>query len=230
MEIYLYCTYEHSTRGFCATALTPAGLSLPCLPEEINTFFFYDRFSLLWKEDRAKDSTPFHPLSDGGFFGMRGVTGENLQGRRFVVNFALKAAEEELSRLRRIALSILADVSSFSSTLINFFSVGGPYSYTVNVPAFFALFNGYAECSSFRLLKKDPRLDKLLPHLLRTEDPKTERDLLRLAVRTDDRDAIAGLFGGGILWKLKHPCILTPERYREVFFQKDPLWSLSRPE
>lgn len=229
MEVYFYCSYEHSQKGFFMTRLV-SGELLPAetVPENVEAFFSYDRFQALWYDVCSQQEQKlWKPQPDGMFFGLRNLRGEMADGRRCTANLLLIADGEETTSLRRIALTVLGDYPAFQRQLTGWLRVGG-HSYELNIQAF----SQWMEtCSHYgrleRLVQPETRAASLLAWMQRVEEPKLETDLLRLAVYTSGWKDIQQVMGKGIAWKLKHPCALTPEEFETVFIREAPLWELS---
>lgn len=139
MELYLYCSYTHSKRGFVLTKLSEDGL-IPvslCNAHDrgiqiLEKFFSYDAFRILWQEFPDGGNVPIFPGTGGAIFGIRGLKGK-FSDRDGVINFAFLARKEELKRLYELAGGILADPDGFALSLSSCLSVGGACGYQADV-------------------------------------------------------------------------------------------------
>lgn len=234
MEVYFYCSYEHSQRGFFMTRLTQTAL-VPAIgsgvtpPEVVREFFSYDRFGLLWRDLCGAEPVPtLNPPVTGSFFGLRGLTGAMSDGRNGVVNLAFHArTDEEMTHLRRTVLAILGDYDRFVVELFAMLRTGGDCGYELDTAAFCKWLEG---CRSARALRPvSSRASKalgLLPRVSRREPPKLQTQLLHLAVCSWRWDEIHPALGSSLLWRHKPRCVLTPEQFHQYFQGNGPLWEL----
>lgn len=229
MEVYFYCSYEHSQKGFFMTRLE-SGELLPAetVPENVEAFFSFDRFQALWYDVCSQqEQTLWKPQPYGSFFGLRNLRGEMADGRRCTANLLLMADADEVTDLRRIALSVLGDYPKFQQQFTGWLRVGG-HSYELNTQSFSRWMEACSHAGHLeRFAGPNTRASHLLAWMQRVEEPKLATDLLRLAVYTSSWKDIQQIMGKGIAWKLKHPCALTPEEFEEVFIREAPLWELS---
>jgi len=212
------------------TRLEKTGLSpITDVPDTVRDFFSYDRFQILWRDlCPTGGQTFFRPIYRGAFLGIRNLRGEMADGRRATANLAFLADAEEETDLRRIALSVLGDFPSFNRKILSWLSVDSTFGYRINAEAFEGWMASARESGCLRRLAapKSPAA-KLLLWMQRVEEPRFESDLLRLAVYTSTWKAAAAALGGGLAWKLKHPCALTPEEFDTIFSAQAPLWELT---
>lgn len=236
MEIYFYCSYEHSRRGFFLTRLEEDGL-VPAEdgdrqpPEMIREFFSYDRYSFLWRDLCPPVDKPWQrPQCTGGFCGLRSLRGTMADGRSGTVNLAFLAGPEEETLLRRTALTILADYSGFRSMIFSWLFVGEPCGYQLDVPAFRDWLHRCGGASRLRrLVEADSPAARLLPGLQRTRPPRLERDALRLAACTCTWKEIYESMGSRPIWRRRPRCAITEEQF-DAAFSGGPVWTLQEPE
>lgn len=229
MKIFFYCSYEHSLKGFFMTQLEGASL-VPAkdIPNEVYEFFSYDRYQVLWRDQPSKEGwSRKHRGTEGSFFGIRNISGKNPENRGFVINLCVLASKEEESCLRRMALSVLGDLSGFERLLLSWMKVGGACSYELNAEAFYKWLDARTRCSQFVPLGMDrAAFKKLLPSLVRADEPKKEKDLLRLAVYTSSPDDIVGLMGDSRVWRSRLPNVIGTSEFTALFRGEKPLWEI----
>lgn len=219
MDIYFYCSYEHSQKGFCMTKLEGNKLiQAGNIPTAVNEFFRYDKFAVLWRDFADTDIM---------FFGLRGLSGINTEGRRFDINMAITAGKDEFVALRRVALDCLGNLSRFQKMICSLFFVGGPCSYTLKEDEF----NEYIKrCSRYTKIniinKQDKRIVKILPHFLRTENSSKDTELLRFAVYTGSRNDVTEMMGGSWRWRFNYVFVMSYTEYMSLFMNNDMLWEL----
>lgn len=229
MEIYLYCSYEQSQRGFCLTKIEGNTLvSCPNAPEIIGNFFYYDRYQVLWQDIPADLQPNKQEVAiKGSFFGLRGLKGRIQGGRWGSANIALLTNDPgELSALRRMALGILGDVDQFNVLLLQQLSIGGDAGYLLDVPVLLQYLNAFSQASKLKLLVDGchPAM-ALLPSLQRKDTAQTTSELLRLAVGNSLPNGSAEKAKGFFRRKKPRP-LLTPEQFKDIFTGQGPLWTL----
>ena len=229
MEVYFYCSYEHSQTGFFMTRLEGGALmAVQSVPEYVEEFFSYDRFQVLWYDlCSGEERKLWKPQTSGMRFGLRSLRGVMADGRRCTANVLFVADEAEMTGLRRIALSVLGDYPEFERRLTGWLRVGG-CSYELNVAAFNSWMEG---CTNAALLSRfadtQSKASRMLQWMQRAEEPRLETELLRLAVYTSNWKDVRQVMGQGLVWKLKHPCALSLEEFEQAFIEEAPLWELS---
>lgn len=233
MEIYFYCSYEHSKSGFFMTRLEeneliPAEAETESPPAIVRDFFSYDRFQFLWRDLCPPVEKPWQrPECFGSFCGLRNLKGYLTDGRSAVANLAFLSEDVNESLLRRAALSILGDYNGFREMLFSKLSVGGPCGYQLYVPAFRAWVESCGKSNRLRLtVPRDDKVMALMPDLRRTQPPRLERDTLRLAACTCEWKEIAQVMGKPLNWKLKPSCVLSQEEFSELFVSRGPIWTM----
>lgn len=231
MEVYFYCSYEHSQKGFSLTRLQGGELvsmAFDELPKVAEQFFSIDHFLLLWRDLTAESSDWMKPEVTGSFFGLRGLRGQMSDGRSSTVNLAFYADGEELPLLRRTALTILGDYDGFRARVFSWLSVGGPCSYLLDGDAFEQWLRQSSQANKLRRLapEDDPAV-QLLPLLQRQQPPALESELLRLAVCTCGWKEIRETMGHRLVWFLKPRNVLTPEAFDAAFTHRGTLWELT---
>ena len=233
METYFYCSFEHSQTGFFHTRLENDGL-VPVenghdgLPEALGRFFSYGQFLVLWRDLSLPVSKPWQqPQVTASLFGLRELKGSFADGRSGTVNLAFYAAPEEATLLRRVALSVLGSFDEFAQMLFSWLQVGGPCGYQLDGAAFRQWVQECGEHSRLRILapKDDPAI-ALLPYLQRTQPPRIERELLRLAVCTSSWKEIAATLGDRANWLVKPRCAFTEDAFEKAFTNREPVWKL----
>ncbi|MCD7807053.1 MAG: hypothetical protein LUH19_06900 [Lachnospiraceae bacterium] len=233
MEIYFYCTYEHSSAGFFLTRFTGRELvpavNGPCGPPPVvDEFLSYDRFYLLWRDlcERTQDPQQ-ETFCQGAFLGLRSLRGKMSDGRMGTGNLVLLAGKEEAAALKRIALSILGDYDAFVSQVFQWLSAGGKCGYQLDGSAFCAWLERCSGEASLRwLISREDPLYRILPFMVRREEMRTERESLRLAVcSTDWGDALLTL-GNESVWRSRPVCALTDGEFGRLFMGRGPLWEM----
>lgn len=233
MEIYFYCSYEHSQSGFFMTRmedgeLVPAEREGESLPGPVRDFFSYDRFLFLWRDLCHRVDRPWQqPCCTGGFCGLRELEGRMADGRRGTVNMAFLAGQEEETLLRRAVLTMLGDYDGFAEKIFSWLSVGGPCGYRLNGGAFDSWLAGCGEKGRLRrLVPPEDQAARLLPFLQSTRPPRLERETLRLAACTCGWKEISGAMGSQAMWYLRPRCALTREEFTAAFTGRGPVWEL----
>ncbi len=141
MDVYFYCSYEHSQRGFFLTRLqdgqlVPADwMGGDCPPDVVKDFFSYERFRILWRDFSEEAESLLFPAPTHGMFGIRGLEGQ-MSDRAAIVNLALVAQAHEREYLKELALRILGDFDGFVKQLFSCLSIGGKWGYQLDAEAF----------------------------------------------------------------------------------------------
>jgi len=231
MEIYFYCSYEHSRTGFFLTRFENQQLtavdfsSLPPVAEE---FFSYDRFRFLWRDLCAPLEKPLEqPEVIGSFCGIREMKGTLRDGRSGTANMAIYADAEELTLMRRVVLSILGDFDAFREMLFQWLSVGGPCSYQLDGASFRRWLEECGSHTQLRLTEKQSAAAALLPGLQRSAPPRLERNLLRLAVCIRSWKELSETIGSRFMWGLKPRCVLMEQEFTKAFTGHGPVWTMT---
>lgn len=244
MQIYFYCSYAHSSRGFFmtrldGTCLTPQDEA--ALPEAVEDFFSYARFRFLWREleERTAPQMQVEPgecvavqpqaepalIRMGAFLGIREIHGTLQDGRSAVMNLAMLGDAEEITMIRRIALTLLSDYDAFEARMIGLMSVGGPCGYEIDGASFCSWLDA---CAGNSVLKRnaDGQVPAgLLPHL--TREPQTEPDLIRLAACCYDWERLRRYFGDGPEWQEKPAGMYSLSAFDRIFRGKKRPWTMS---
>ncbi len=212
------------------TQLSGDELAVPIqsAPQVVDDFFSYDMFDVLWYDIPMNSDFKFwKPETDGAFFGVRNLCGESSDGRKMTVNMAITAEESEMTSIRRIALAVLGDYPSFEKKITGCFYIDGS-SYALKTDAFYGWINAAEKTQSVtRCVPAQSKVSSMLMRMKRAEEPLTESDLLRLAVYTSDRKDIRKITGDGLVWKMKHPCIVSSSEFYDLFSKQAPVWRLS---
>lgn len=227
MEIYFYCSYEHSHTGFFLTRLENEQLvaaDFSSLPPVVEDFFSYDRFRFLWRDLCHELEKPLEqPEITGSFCGIREMKGSMCDSRSGTVNMAIYAQVDELTLMRRVVLSILGDFDSFRGMLFQWLSAGGD-SYQLDGAAFQRWLKECGSHTHLRPVSKHSAAVELLPRLQRNTAPRLERDLLRLAVCTRSWKELSETMGSRLMWGLKPRCVLMEQEFTEAFSGHGPVW------
>ncbi len=230
MEIYFYCSYEHSRTGFFLTRFENeqlAAVDFSTLPPVVEEFFSYDRFRFLWRDLCSELEKPLdQPEIIGSFCGIREMKGIMRDGRSGTVNMAIYANMHELTLMRRVVLSILGDIDTFRETLFQWLSVGGECSYCLDGAAFQHWMDACGSCTHLRPVSKQSAAAGLLPNLQRNTAPRLERDLLRMAVCIRSWKELYETMGSRLMWGLKPRCVLTEQEFAKVFSGHGPVWTM----
>lgn len=224
MDIYFYCSYEHSHLGFFPSRMGENGL-VPAdrgkgvtLPDAVTEFFSYDRFRILWRDFPEEKSRFLFPEPSFGMLGLRGLEG-SIGSRKGIINLAVIADRSELEQLKKMALAVIGNYYGFSTQLFRWMSLGGKCGYDLDVKAFGRWQEeicGQEETALFP--EGDGRGGKLLRRLAKSGGRgRTERDLLHFAVCTDDWKFIAPHMGNQGIWGIKPKDVFTWEQFTEQF-------------
>jgi len=235
MEVFFYCSYERSQRGFFMTQVGENGLAAAeeegrTPPQAVRAFFSYDRFSFLWRDLCPPTSKLWEaPVCTGGLCGIRNVRGQLADGRSGVVNLAIYAGADELVSLRRIALSVLGDYDAFQNLALSWLSTGGELGYQLDLSAFRGWMEKCQEASRLRrLAPAEERAIRLLSGFRLDRPPRLERDTLHLAACTSDWRTIYESMGAPGAWKRKPRCALSEDEFTAAFTGHGPLWAMER--
>ena len=232
MEVYFYCTYEHSQKGFCLTRLQGKELvsaSFFDLPKVAEEFFSIDRFEVLWQDIAVPGTGWRKPEAAGGFFGVRDLRGTMADGRNSTVNLAFYANKDEMEQLRLTALSVLGDYDAFRAKVLGWLRTGGPCGYQLDA-AFEQWLSACPKAGSLnRFISGQDPVSKLLPSLMRTQPPLLEPDLLRLAVSADSWKTLRETMAYAKIWSYlpKPRGLMTPEAFTAAFTGRGPLWEFA---
>jgi len=230
MEIYFYCSYEHSRTGFFLTRFENEQLvaaDFSSLPPVVEEFFSYDRFRLLWRDLCYALEKPLDPPEiTGSFCGIREMKGIMRDGRNGTVNMAIYADAHELTLMRRVVLSILGDFDTFRGTLFQWLSAGGDCSYQLDGTAFRRWLEECGSRTHLRPVSKQSAAASLLPSLQRNTAPRWERDLLRLAVCIRSWKELCETMGSRLMWGLKPRCVLMEQEFTKAFSGHGPVWTM----
>ncbi len=227
MQIYLFCSYEHSQKGFYMTRLEN-GVLVPAIgrdtnaPGAVREFFSYERYFALYRQNCAGDQ-PIMPNSTGSFFGLRHLEGL-IDGRKATANLAILAEAGEFAALRQSALTILGDVEAFRRSLFAALHIGGPCGYEADekLAAFFQ--NAQRPGAfSLRVPANDPAaevfagLQKAAPNAL------TQLGSLHFALLSASWDEVAPTLG--TLFRFKKPKTVWDSDKRPLLLSRGALWS-----
>lgn len=230
MEIYFYCSYEHSRTGFFLTRFENEQLvaaDFSSLPPVVEEFFSYDRFRFLWRDLCYELEKPLdQPEIIGSFCGIREMKGIMRDGRSGTVNMAIYADAHELTLMRRVVLSILGDFDTFRGTLFQWLSAGGDCSYQLDGAAFQRWLEECGSRTHLRPVSKQSAAASLLPNLQRNTTPRLERDLLRLAVCIRSWKELSETMGSRLMWGLKPRCVLMEQEFTKAFSGHGPVWTM----
>lgn len=232
MDMYLYCSYEHSDKGFFLTRMEektvrPCSLSHSSSKGKrlIHQFFNNDCFNILWLETMKSNRT-FPPYGNdvritGGIFLIRNLQG-SISDRRGIANFAVYAREDELSELNAAALNVLKNKDYFTEKLFSYLSVGGEYGYEADCGAIRDLLS----CHSFRLAGDEPSDAAKL--LLKAAEPHkiiTGREVMRFGVLSGSWQSALEFFHPSLVWRSCPSRVIDEEKFRTLFGGRDILLS-----
>ncbi|MBR3802339.1 MAG: hypothetical protein IKK37_02700 [Clostridia bacterium] len=212
MDIYFYCNYINSRKGFFLTKLSDSGLipatfmySNDKYDMFLDRFFSYDCFRVLWYKIPKNESASFFPKSNASFFGLRNFTGD-ISDRKGYLNLAFLAKDDEIATLDKLADGILADINSFVAAVFSCLSVGSKNSYELDTQRFMAVI-GQAmakENSQFYVLKKSSLF--------------TAKDLLRFGVCKGGWDYASKLLCDSISGKSRPKQMLDESEFERMTF------------
>lgn len=244
MQIYFYCSYAHSSRGFFMTRLDGRRLAAQeeaALPELVSDFFSYARFRFLWRElgecaavqpqaepgkcAAVQSQTEPGAIRTGAFLGIRELHGTLRDGRSAVMNLAILGGADEITVIRRTALTMLSGYDAFETRMIGLMSVGGPCGYEIDLQAFRAWMDACAENSVLKRTAGSQVPAGLLPHL--TKEPQTEPDLIRLAACCYDWERLRRYFGDGPEWQERPAGVYSLSAFDRIFRGKKRPWTMS---
>ena len=224
MEVYFYGTYERSAAGFTLMKYE-AGRLIPIsweesalLPPEVDSFFSYDCFRILWQEivsDKKKGMLLF-PKPDHALLGIRNLQGL-VSGREAYVNVVFWAALSEETILRKMLLWMLDDYRGFMTGLLGCLSVEAE-GYQMNQEAY----DTWLQCVSERTEEdwkdeteeKRIRVRKLTDRQFR---PITERDLLRFGLCTSTWKEVQNYRFQEKIWKIPPISVFEGECFSAIF-------------
>ena len=156
MEIYFYCTYIHSAKGFFLTRLEH-GILCPVRdspPRVVRDFFSYERFRILWESlplpPEKEQKTSQENQGSAVFCGFGALRGTLSDGRPGIANLAFLADRKERELLNRIVLCALGNYNAFEARVFQYLSVGGACGYRLDAEAFLSWLHRYGEAAAFR--------------------------------------------------------------------------------
>lgn len=211
MEVYFYCNYNNSSRGFLLTKLCRDGLKSVTLFNSqnkgellVDRFFSYDCFRILWLEIPKNNTHFFKPETENIFFGLRGLNG-TISGKKGYLNIAFLADNNEKEEMENLVRGILCDISCFSDRVFNALSAGGKDSYELDTEKFTAIIDSAVNNEY-----------TYLPFNIKTTC-RTLRDLLRFAVYVGAwEDAYPNLESDAI-WKIRPKQAINEKNYTQLF-------------
>lgn len=208
MNIYLYCSYEYSQKGFVLSEFNGDSLIMADeynISDEAAYFLNYDRFTVLWRD-----------FSDKSFFGVRNLSGVSDSGRVFYANIVFECEPYEADELKNIAGNALTDFSLFESGLISFLSVGGECSYSLDCGGFKAWLNGMQEneCNFSDEGEKGRILDAVFS---KGFPPSKESEFLHFAAVNEPWKNIYRSFGKGFRWRFRPKTVIDTEKFYSLF-------------
>lgn len=223
MNIYFYCTYEHSKQGFFPSYLSENKLA-PIdeskgitFPKAVWNFFSYDEFLVLWRDYPNKDTFLF-PEPSYGIFGLRSLEG-HISERKAVLNMAILADEEEASLLEGTALVILQHYKEFTRNLFEWMSLGGDCGYQLDGEQLISWLQENICQNNSRYSTGNRKLDRILNLIgKREEGLLISSDLLRFAVYTTDWKSAATHMGKSRIWKI-HPKRAISQKEFQNFYR-----------
>lgn len=211
MEVYFYCNYANSNRGFLLTKLCPDGLKAVSLfnsqdkgEQLVDRFFSYDSFRVLWTEIPENYSSLFKPETEYSFFGIRGLNG-TISEKKGYLNIAFLACKDEKEELEYLVRGILYNVRLFSSKIFDALSAGGKDSYELDTEKFADIIDSAANTQFADF-----------PIKIRSSS-NTMRDTLKLAVYVGSWEDACSKLGPDWLWKICPKQAISESTYKELF-------------
>lgn len=211
MDVYFYCNYANSKRGFLLTKLCADGLETASMFNSedkgelmVDKFFSYDAFKLLWMDITEDNSVVFKPEVSKSFFGIRGLTG-TISDRNGYLNIAFLAEKDESESLEYLVRGILYDLKSFTDKVFNALSVGGELGYELDTGKFEAIIDYTANIS----------YDDF-PIEIKSEG-NTPRSLFKLGVYVNSWESASQDFEPNWIWKLKPKQAMDENTFRNLF-------------
>ena len=133
MDIYFYCSYAHSRKGFTLTRLknrsenrfenrpensTSAinAVRAEEVPAFVRDFFAFDGFRLLYMEFPEDD--PDREMAGKSFLGVRNLRGSMQDGRKAYANIVFIAGNAEKEFMKNAVLDIVGDWKRFQAAFI----------------------------------------------------------------------------------------------------------------
>lgn len=223
MKVYFYCSYEHSKRGFFPVVAELAdrddcrifaadGIHGEEMPVEVNDFFSYDRFRILWRDYGGKEDGIFRPSPEKTLFGIRDLTGK-VSDRSVIINLAFFSEmpdKEGVITVKDAVYAVMNAYSEFVKKIFEWFTIGGEHGYEI-------------DCSGMYewLLKKKKTVEKKKDERKLADYTEgitwTERNLLHFAVIKTGWQEIASCMGNKLLWKVKPARVIEEEEFeREI--------------
>lgn len=222
MDIYFYCSYEHSKRGFFPTYLSENKLIAAdesngtMLPKAVWDFFSYDEFLLLWRDYPVKESLLF-PEPSYGIFGLRSLEGY-IAERKAVINMAVFANEEEAYMLERAVLAILYHYGEFTKSLFHWMSLGGDCGYQLDGEKLTGWLQEKINPDNGKQSIGNRELDRVLKFIqTREEGMLIPSDLLRFAVYRTDWKSAAPHMGKSRIWKIRPKKAISQKEFQRLF-------------
>lgn len=227
MDIYFYCTYENSGRGYYPTYFDGTGLreadgnSGIDMPQTVKDFFFYDRFKLLWRYYVNSCSL----FSENGyeFFGIRNVKGnigKTGTERTATVNAVFLAGKKESDLLRRIALYAIGNYPSFALDITSMLTVDRDKGYDIDGAAFISWITRKKNILNEAYTQHDEATQLLNVLMDKKQISFMHIGLLKFAVCTESWENIQPSMGKGFSVNKKPREAISYGEYERIFLSR----------
>lgn len=224
MEIYIYGTYQRSAMGFTPmkyeagrlAAIPPGGSAQ--LPPEVDAFFSYDCFRVLWQEiiSGGSHGKLLFPNPDHALLGIRNLHGQ-VSGREAYINVVFWTDISEEGLLRKLLLWMLDDYREFMSGLIEclYLEEEGYQMRGETYDAWLQRAGKRRESISGEEMSEEQRRVRRLVH--RQRRPVTERDLLRFALCTSTWQEVQNFRYQEAIWKIPPRSVFEGQYFAPIF-------------
>lgn len=209
MEVYFYCNYTNSYRGFYPAKLCADGL------REVNLlnsqdrgellaerFFSYESFRILWLELPEKDTSFINPVTEKSFLGIGGLEG-TISDKKGYINMAFVADKDEKDITESLARGILHNLKEFSARVADALYIEGKGIYKLDTEKFTSIIddtvNAEVESFPFSIKAKNTSL----------------RDMLRFAVYIGSWENAACILEPDWLWKIRPKQAISEKDFKE---------------
>lgn len=211
MDVYFYCNYTNSQRGFFLTKICNGKLEPVSLYESknkgellVDRFFSYDNFHLLWMELPEDGTSFFNPEINCSFLGIRSLNGE-ISGRNGYLDLAFLANKNETDDMEYLVRGILSGTETFKRNVFECLSVGGKNGYELNTEKFSELLDKTANSIEhnlpFSFIKKN----------------RTQRNMLKFGVLSGSWEEASCTLGPSLLWKLRPKEVIDIQQFKKLF-------------
>jgi len=221
MNIYFYCSYQQSKRGFFLTRLDHGSLKpVPAEPVErydklAYEFFSYDYFQVLWRHHAENENALFVYKPAFSFLGIREMKG-TISERSGVCGMALIAQADKSGLLQEILFRYLANYRLFSNKVLGFITADEKAGYLLDAEGFLPWLMKEPDKGTWQLCYETPQLKRIQMILSKKPMGIVGQKMPNFAVCRSWNTA-AEAIGKRLFKNVKPPFILEQEEFEELF-------------